>query len=375
MKNLLFSLSLILICIFSASQTFSQSLTTNPNQNQQLLPSQIVLTQASCGNTTITQSISQTIFPDDFACQIDSIVQENSFYRAFDLTSFRITEDFDVCAIQVGINPAFGGSGGQQPATVKLYTSSRPFPRGFPGSLNLIGTTGVIQIANQNLTIVTIPVTGTAPAGSELVVELFIPDGTDAGNAFGIGSNSIGETGPSYIRAPACKAPTPVTTAAIGAPFVHFVMNVIGNKQNSENISLGPETDTKPAGTEHTVTAVIENNGVREQGRLVSFEVISGPNAGEASDPNSGECSPNDDCTTDENGQISWTYLGSRNVGTDTISATFTNDNSGIILSNFIQKIWLSVTIPTLSQWGAISIAGILGLFGFIALRKRKAAA
>lgn len=375
MKSLLFSLVLFLGFIFTVENSLSQSLTGNPNQTPQSLPSQTVLPEAVCGDTTITQSVSQTIFPTAFSCNTDNIVKENSFYRAFELNSFGITEDFDVCAVQVGINAAFGGSGGQQPATLKLYTSIPPFPAGFPGSLNLIGTTGVIQIEDQQLTVLTIPVSGTAPAGSELVVELFIPNGNDADNTFFIGSNSIGEIGPSYFRAPACNAPTPVTTAAAGAFFVHFVMNVIGNEQSSQITNLELKNPARPARTEHTVTATLKNNGVAEEGRLVSFEVISGPNQGETSDPGNGECTPNADCTTDENGQVSWTYLGGLNFGTDTISASFANDNSAIILSNFVQRTWTVVPIPTLSDWGAISIAGILGLIGFIALRKRKAAA
>lgn len=372
MKSLAFGL--VLACIFSVQHSFAQSFTANPNQNQQLLQSQIALPQAVCGNTTITQSSSQIVSAFGFGCNSSNIVRENSFYRVFELTSFGISEDFDVCAVQIGISQAFS-PGGEQPAMVNLYTSNQPFPAGFPGSLNLIGSTGVIQIANQNLTILTIPVTGTAPLGSELVVELFIPDGIAAGNTFYIGNNDLGETAPSYIRAPDCGPTNPVSTSSVGFSFVQYVMNVIGNEFDPTSISLGPETATNPTRTEHTVLAMIENNGVPEEGRLVSFEVMSGPNEGEVSDPDSGECAPNNDCTTDENGQVSWTYFGGRDVGTDTISASFINDNEEIILSNFVQKTWVAVPIPTLSQWGIITMAGILGLIGFIAIRRRKAVA
>jgi hypothetical protein len=74
-------------------------------------------------------------------------------------------------------------------------------------------------------------VTATVPAGSQLVVEIFIPDGVVAGNSFFIGSNAEPQTGPSYIRAPECGTPTPETTAAIGFPEMHIVLDVVGNQE------------------------------------------------------------------------------------------------------------------------------------------------
>ena len=107
---------------------------------------------------------------------------------------------------------------------------------------------------------------------------------------------------------------------------------------------------------------------------MVTFNVISGPNAGEMSDPNSGECSPND-CTTDANGQVSWTY-SSELPGTDTIvaSASGSDGETEIELeSEPVEKIWVS--IPTLSEWGLIAMAGVLGIIGLLAIRRRKVTA
>jgi hypothetical protein len=114
--------------------------------------------------------------------------------------------------------------------TVNLYTSSMPFPAGFPGSLTLIGTT-MTNVADQSLTIINIPVTGTAAPGAELVVEVFTPSGEAAGTLFFIGSNSAAETGPSYLRAADCGVTTPTTTGALGFPDMHIVMNVNGCEQ------------------------------------------------------------------------------------------------------------------------------------------------
>ncbi len=107
-------------------------------------------------------------------------------------------------------------------------------------------------------------------------------------------------------------------------------------------------------------------------GALITFEVISGPNQGEISDPNTGECIP-DDCSTDSKGEVAWTY-SSELTGTDTILASFSNVIGTDINSNTVEKLWI-IPIPTLSEWGLIAMAGILGIIGFMVLRRRKVTA
>jgi len=142
-------------------------------------------------------------------------------------------------------------------------------------------------------------------------------------------------------------------------------------------INLSPNTATNDVLTEHTVIATIETDEIPEPGILVTFEVISGPNAGEMSDPGNGECSINDDCTTDENGQVSWTYTGSKFPGTDTIVAFILDEIiEEEIESNAVEKIWVFTrNVPTLSEWGLISMAALLGIVGFMVIRRRKVAA
>lgn len=135
-------------------------------------------------------------------------------------------------------------------------------------------------------------------------------------------------------------------------------------------LTLAPTEAINPVGTDHTVTATIEDNGVPIAGFLVSFEVISGPNAGIMSIPNNGECTPNDNCITDANGQVSWTYTGINKLGTDAIVASI-----GVLESAPVEKTWVGFPIPTLSEWGLIALAGVLGIIGLLALRRRKATA
>lgn len=132
-------------------------------------------------------------------------------------------------------------------------------------------------------------------------------------------------------------------------------------------ISLEPLEATNPLFTDHTVTATVLENGIPVEGIFVVFDVISGPNIGISSLDGDGECSP-EDCGTDANGQISWTYSSSLE-GVDTILATLQSSEA----SNEVQKEWIIVrNIPTLSEWGMISAAAVLGLIGIIAIRRRK---
>jgi len=105
----------------------------------------------------------------------------------------------------------------------------------------------------------------------------------------------------------------------------------IDNSQRTGlNISLTPATATNPVGTSHKVTATVkstDSNGYPAAGPgvPVEFDVTSGPNMGQTSHPtlaNTGACSPSD-CTTDANGQVSWTYMSNGIQGTDTIRACF----------------------------------------------------
>ena len=138
----------------------------------------------------------------------------------------------------------------------------------------------------------------------------------------------------------------------------------------SEFIILSPTTATNNIKTNHTVTATVEIDGVLSPDVLVTFEIISGPNAGEMSDPGSGECSPND-CETDSQGQVSWTYSG-ESPGTDLILASFTDQGGQDLDSTLAEKTWVNLQIPTLSQWGLIAMAGVLGIVGFMVMRRRK---
>jgi hypothetical protein len=184
-----------------------------------------------CTPVTATHSTSQAITPgNSFGLMAMGIPPgqfvQTSYWRYFNVASFS-GGALDVQSVDIGIEAETGAS---KLVTVNLYTSVVPFPTLYPNALILLGTAQQV-IGNQTGTIVNIPVTGTAPAGSQLVVEINVPDWVDTGRLL-IGSNAAPENAPSYLSSAQPQLPTllpnPTTTAALSQPNMHIVMNVHG---------------------------------------------------------------------------------------------------------------------------------------------------
>ncbi|NJD56879.1 MAG: fibronectin type III domain-containing protein, partial [Nitrospirae bacterium] len=191
----------------------------------------------TCGSITMTHSVSQSIVSgNSIACNSGGIHTDNSYWRTFTLSDFGVLGDMSVCSVEIGVEQATAPSG-SQPLTIRLYTSSQPFPAGYPGSLTLIGSVDTTVANGTALTVIDVPVTAAVPAGSELVVEVFTPNGQAAGNSFFIGSNSSGQSSPSYISAGDCGVTAPTDVAALGFPNVHIVKNVKASAGAITNIA------------------------------------------------------------------------------------------------------------------------------------------
>ena len=122
----------------------------------------------------------------------------------------------------------------------------------------------------------------------------------------------------------------------------------LATTNEEHQIKLDPQSDVNPVDTKHTVTATVSHlDGSPMPGVIVSFQVSSGPNAGQVSDP--GECSTDPNCMTDANGQTSWTYPGLGGVGTDLIVACvehLNNSNSNFNTCAQAKKDWVDKTPP-----------------------------
>jgi hypothetical protein len=178
---------------------------------------------------TITQSQSQSIEnANSVACSNSSQQHtDNAYLRAFTLTDFGISGAFQVSEVEFGVELAQAGSGSTQPVRVRLYRKTNPSGPLNYSNLTTLATTN-INMPNRSLSRYTTSIAGTAPAGSVLVVEIFTPNGQASGHQFFIGSNPDGQTAPSYIAAASCSIAQPATTASIGFPEMHIVMNVTG---------------------------------------------------------------------------------------------------------------------------------------------------
>jgi hypothetical protein len=108
-------------------------------------------------------------------------------------------------------------------------------------------------------------------------------------------------------------------------------------------VTLAPEFDEIEVGEANTVTATLKDlTAIPVSNVQVTFTIISGPTIGA-----SGTCSANTDCSTDANGQVSFTYTGSNVPGIDVITATFTNGNGVMITSQPVQTTLVSTCVPS----------------------------
>ena len=201
-----------------------------------------------CGPDSFTESASMTPLNFNGVSCVDGsdFHFANSWFRSFHLPDYGLQGQFFVCQVNLAIEYANTPGHVGQPMTVNLYTNSGcPFPN---GTLTPIGSAGV-TVADQALTPLTVLVNGTAPAGSDLVVEIAVPDGTGAQAEFFLGSNSAGQTGPSYLQDPECGDLTPVDLASVGFPDTHVILQVVG----TEDI-IAPTADTVDGAGDGVVT-------------------------------------------------------------------------------------------------------------------------
>jgi hypothetical protein len=147
--------------------------------------------------------------------------------------------------------------------TVNLYTWNPVDPFTFANFVP-IGTANA-TVPDQSLTLITVPVTGSAPAGSTLVVEFFTPDGRPTGTILFVGSNPDGQTSPTFLAAADCGVPEPTDTALLGFPGMHLVMNVTGTTGCDADlpwVSASPTAGTTAPLDTDTVDVTFDSTGL-----------------------------------------------------------------------------------------------------------------
>jgi hypothetical protein len=125
------------------------------------------------------------------------------------------------------------------------------------------------------------------------------------------------------------KNPSSDDNIFFSALFLSSTTAVVG-----EGIVLSPDMATNPVGTQHTVTATLQDTeGHAIVGRSVTFNIVSGPHSPRTSTGVSGS-----------DGKASYTYTGTA-AGIDTIQASFVTNTLQTKTSNQVTKTW---TAPVL---------------------------
>ncbi|MEP7008717.1 MAG: hypothetical protein ABJC13_00185 [Acidobacteriota bacterium] len=235
--RLTFALVLSSLCALSAvAQSFSHNGAPASGPSSVAAPPIKVI-----GTTSITQSTNASTITaaNSVSCNGGApgfFHTDNSYIRAFTLASFNPPlnqTQFKVEGVTIGIEQAnAAGTGTTQPITINIYSSTTNPPTN--ASLSAVLSTVTVNVPDQVGTLLTIPLT-TQPvftvATGILVVEVFTPSGQAAGHSFFIGSNTLGQSGGSFIKAASCGITEITNLASIGFANMHIVMTVIGNSQ------------------------------------------------------------------------------------------------------------------------------------------------
>jgi|GEM_PF-1017134 len=169
------------------------------------LPGILNLNQTT-NSTTITPGVS-------VACGTGP----NVWWRAYDLGPLALPAPVTITNVRFGVEQANAA----QTVTVRVYTSAGAFPGGV--RTQVASQTVAVPAGNNTFYNVALTAAPTVPANAIVVVSVDVPNG-----GWWIGANSLGQSAPGYLSAPACGVPNPVTLASLGFPNDHIILGFTG---------------------------------------------------------------------------------------------------------------------------------------------------
>ena len=190
----------------------------------------------------ISHSVSMAIGTQSVSCSqgtgATSTSRANAYSRFFNLSSFGITQSYQIDNVQFGaLGVRIPTLPQGFPVTVSIYsTTSATFaPATFPNSFSLEATEDVLLQTTDAGSLITVPISATIPVGTNILVVVSYESQVDgSANQFLIGQNGAGQTGPSYLMAEACGANIPTDISTLGSfPTAQVVMAV-----NAQNLSV-----------------------------------------------------------------------------------------------------------------------------------------
>ena len=154
---------------------------------------------------------------------------DNALLRRFDLDGAHgLTGQLTVTSVAFGVYSAGNDANNPQPVIINIYRVPNASSLVY-ANMSLLGTTQISVDDGTTNAFFNVPVAGTIDTeADDLVVEIALPDGRTDGNLLYIGSNSAGESAPSYIATSTCGHPEPVTLESIGFNSYHVIMVVYG---------------------------------------------------------------------------------------------------------------------------------------------------
>jgi len=176
-------------------------------------------------NIKVTQNAAETVVTNNsIACGTATDTAENHYYRRFNIAgNYAAAQGFKVTDVAF---PVEATDGATVPGTVKVWSIDHAATLTV-ANLTAVGSTAVNLASVADGALLTAPVSGTVPAGKDMVLEVTVPAST-TGLRFFIGSNTAAESAPSYIMAPACAINVPTTMAGIGFSGNHIVLYAHG---------------------------------------------------------------------------------------------------------------------------------------------------
>jgi hypothetical protein len=177
------------------------------------------------GGTSITQNVDPTtITANSIACAASGggPTRENSYYRRFDLQA---TGTSSITSVRFAMENVTGASAPNVEVRLHSIGNGAPFVL---ANLTPIGSATAATPEGSNYFVDTNVAGNLDPVANDLVVELFVPDGDPSASRLFVGSNNLGQTAPSFIRAPGCGLSEPGDMASLGFPNMHLILVVNG---------------------------------------------------------------------------------------------------------------------------------------------------
>ena len=247
------------LCASLAAQTVARGNAPLPARP----PSGPAAPEVACGPDDFTENGDLTPTPTYVGCvtnDANHYTADNSWWRAFELSDYGLTADFVVCAVNIAVASAATPGAVGQPVTVNLYTNTGcPFPG---GTRTLIGT-ATATVPDQSVSTLVFPVSGRAPADSELVVEVHVDNGEAQMFQFLTSFNNAVQTRHNYFSSVTCSYPDPVDMESV-APGYHLILQVVGTEQDFSPTALAvnaPGNGILELGTPVVVSPTWKNGG------------------------------------------------------------------------------------------------------------------